>query len=411
MSRSPFGSPKGSPKTKDKGKNSPRKRQSDPDEEVLEESSGSLLAHMISQLKIGMDLTKVTLPTFLLEYRSLLEKFTDLMSHPTLLLSASEKQDPAERMLQVCKWYMSGWHVRPKGVKKPYNPILGETFRCKYDHGDSTTYYLAEQVSHHPPISAFYCENREKNMSLSGYIHTKSKFLGNSAASIMNGELNVHLLPHGPEVYSCTFPTVYARGIVVGKLTMELGDKCTIECRQSGLRVDLDFKTKGMFSGEYNAVTGTMINTANPKKPLYTFDGHWDSVMYAYEGGDKKKKNILVDVEELEVAKKIVKPEEEQTAFESRRLWKDVTDCLMNNDIDGATEHKSALEQRQRDGLAERKANNAEWEIKHFDQDGERFTYHQLNTSLYDPKKDKGKEFQPNPKNKVSPFNLKESIE
>ena len=34
-----------------------------------------------------------------------------------------------------------------QGVKKPYNPIMGEVFHCKWDYGDKgTTLYIAEQV-------------------------------------------------------------------------------------------------------------------------------------------------------------------------------------------------------------------------------------------------------------------------
>lgn len=34
--------------------------------------------------------------------------------------------------------------------------MLGEFFRCRYDYPDGTSaYYVAEQVSHHPPISAW----------------------------------------------------------------------------------------------------------------------------------------------------------------------------------------------------------------------------------------------------------------
>lgn len=42
-----------------------------------------------------------------------------------------------------------------QGLKKPYNPILGETFRCCWLHPqtDSCTFYIAEQVSHIPPVS------------------------------------------------------------------------------------------------------------------------------------------------------------------------------------------------------------------------------------------------------------------
>lgn len=36
----------------------------------------------------------------------------------------------------------------PQGIKKPYNPILGETFRCRWfhPHTDSHTFYIAEQA-------------------------------------------------------------------------------------------------------------------------------------------------------------------------------------------------------------------------------------------------------------------------
>ena len=36
---------------------------------------------------------------------------------------------------------------------KPFNPLLGETFEFTTDHFR----YISEQVSHHPPISAWHC--------------------------------------------------------------------------------------------------------------------------------------------------------------------------------------------------------------------------------------------------------------
>jgi hypothetical protein len=38
-------------------------------------------------------------------------------------------------MVQVVKWYLSTFHAGRKSpiAKKPYNPILGETFQCWYD--------------------------------------------------------------------------------------------------------------------------------------------------------------------------------------------------------------------------------------------------------------------------------------
>lgn len=53
-------------------------------------------------------------------------------------------------MIKVATFYLSGFYKKPKGLKKPYNPILGETFRCSWEHPDgSYTYYVAEQVRCH----------------------------------------------------------------------------------------------------------------------------------------------------------------------------------------------------------------------------------------------------------------------
>ena len=53
------------------------------------ENHGSVISHLISQVKIGMDLTKVVLPTFILERRSLLEMYADFFAHPDLFVRYS----------------------------------------------------------------------------------------------------------------------------------------------------------------------------------------------------------------------------------------------------------------------------------------------------------------------------------
>lgn len=50
------------------------------------DSQGSVIRHLLSQVKIGMDLTKVVLPTFILERRSLLEMYADYFAHPDIFV-------------------------------------------------------------------------------------------------------------------------------------------------------------------------------------------------------------------------------------------------------------------------------------------------------------------------------------
>ena len=56
------------------------------------------------------------------------------------------------------------------------------------DAATTNLYYCAEQVSHHPPVSAFYFESVDKQMYMEAAIWTKSKFLGMSIGVVMVGK-------------------------------------------------------------------------------------------------------------------------------------------------------------------------------------------------------------------------------
>lgn len=85
-----------------------------------------------------------------------------------------------------------------RGVKKPLNPILGETFSGYWDYSDGTRgYYISEQTSHHPPKSSYFFMVPEHNIRIDGTLKPRSKFLGNSAASIMEGIAILRLMNHG----------------------------------------------------------------------------------------------------------------------------------------------------------------------------------------------------------------------
>lgn len=140
------------------------------------------------------------------------------MAHPETLLPMSEIDDPTERFVSVVKFYLSGWHIKPayalhlliawamltvllcRGVKKPLNPILGETFTCYWDYPDNTKgYYISEQTSHHPPKSSYFFMAPEHHIRIDGCLKPRSKFLGNSAASMMEGIAVLRLLNRGTE--------------------------------------------------------------------------------------------------------------------------------------------------------------------------------------------------------------------
>ncbi|KAJ8974999.1 hypothetical protein NQ317_013309 [Molorchus minor] len=311
-----------------------------------------------------MDLTKVVLPTFILERRSLLEMYADYFAHPDMFVKIADLRDPRERMVQVVRWYLSSYHAGRKSsvAKKPYNPILGEVFRCHWDVPNEGTSpvddvvddgpvpwcrknqlsFIAEQVSHHPPISAFYAEHYNKRISFNAHVYTKSKFLGLSVCVYNIGQGVVSVVDYDEE-YILTFPNGYGRSILTVPW-IELGGTVTIACPKTGYNCTIEFITKPFYGNKKHKIR------------------EWNGVM-EYKWTEKETEEY-VDVNTLYITKKQVKPISEQEENESRRLWKEVTAGLKFNEIDRATNAKQALEQKQRDEAKDRKERGQEWHTK-----------------------------------------------
>ncbi|KAB1270289.1 Oxysterol-binding protein-related protein 8 [Camelus dromedarius] len=327
--------------------------------ETVSEENKSLIWTLLKQVRPGMDLSRVVLPTFILEPRSFLDKLSDYYYHADFLSEAALEENPYFRLKKVVKWYLSGFYKKPKGLKKPYNPILGETFRCLWFHPrtNSKTFYIAEQVSHHPPISAFYVSNRKDGFCLSGSILAKSKFYG----------------------------------ILYGTMTLELGGTVNITCQKTGYSAILEFKLKP-FLGSSDCVNQISGKLKLGKEVLATLEGHWDSEVFI---NDKKTDNSEVfwnptpDIKQWRLIRHTVKFEE-QGDFESEKLWQRVTRAINAKDQTEATQEKYVLEEAQRQAAKDRKTKNEEWTCKLFELDpltGE-WHYKFADTRPWDPLND-----------------------
>ncbi|KAI8092953.1 uncharacterized protein BX664DRAFT_328581 [Halteromyces radiatus] len=342
--------------------------------EELEEGSRNILLAIAGQLTKGMDLQRVALPTFVLEPRSMLERITDFMSHPELLFSASKLDDPVERFVGVLRYYLSGWHIKPKGVKKPYNPVLGEFFRCQYKYSDGAeAYYIAEQVSHHPPMSAYFYTCPDHHVLIAGDIRPKSRFYGNSVGTIMEGASHVILTDRYNERYDIEMPNMYARGVLFGTMTIELGDKSKLSCKSSDLSCELEFKTKGFFSGQWNSLVGK-IKKESTQEVLYEISGQWSNEIYI-KNYKTSQKDVLFDAKTAVAVPKTVLPEDQQKEYESRRLWSKLTEAIKNRDMDGATDAKTSVEDAQRQLAKERETKGIQWKPQFFEEHYDDFQF------------------------------------
>ena len=57
-----------------------------------DESGQNILLSIIAQLKPGCDLSKITLPTFILEKKSMLERITNQLQFPDIVLDAHQEK-------------------------------------------------------------------------------------------------------------------------------------------------------------------------------------------------------------------------------------------------------------------------------------------------------------------------------
>eukprot|EP00798_Chlamydomonas_sp_ICE-L_P026418 gene26418-17517_t len=103
----------------------------------------------------SLNIINSPLPVAIFEPRSYLEKLADVWVYPSYLKQAAESQDPVERLKLTVTWFIAGLHHAFDKWKKPFNPLLGETWQAA--HSDGSQIFM-EQISHHPPISAFHIE-------------------------------------------------------------------------------------------------------------------------------------------------------------------------------------------------------------------------------------------------------------
>jgi oxysterol-binding protein-related protein 8 len=336
------------------------------EETTLDEGNKSIILGIIDQLRKGTDLHRVSLPTFVLEPRSMCERLLDFFSFQDILRQADSIEDPAERILQVCRYFFSGWHFRPKGVKKPFNPILGEFHRCYWKENDGTdSFYVCEQVSHHPPVSAFLYSNPANGILVEGELSPKAKFLGNSAATIMDGGSEIFMRN---DSFLITNPNVYARSILFGSMYMELGDTCKITSQKYDVTCTIEFKQQGFFRGEKDIVQGHVFHDG---QEMYKIKGKWSEKTVAVD--QYGKEHLIFDKPSLPVPQRIISPEAEQEDFESKkyislmRLWAKVAQSVRVNDHGMATKEKSKIEDNQRLLVKGRSEHKKDWRPRFFE--------------------------------------------
>ena len=102
---------------------------------------------------IGKDISKMSVPVYFNDPMNILQKCGTSMEYCELLDQAIEETDSLRRLAYVSSYVITNLPCLEKNTTKPFNPLLGETFEMVTDKFR----FIAEQVSHHPPITALEC--------------------------------------------------------------------------------------------------------------------------------------------------------------------------------------------------------------------------------------------------------------
>ena len=218
----------------------------------------------------GKDLSTVSMPVTANEPTSLLQRLAESVEYPQLLDSAaSTSTPPAERLIYVAAFalsYFSNNRVKERAIRKPFNPMLGETYELVRE--DFGFRFLAEKVSHHPVRMACQAES----LANGGWCFTQSpqpvqKFWGKSVE--LNTEGRARVVLHAPgEQYSWSQATCFLRNVIAGEKYVEPVQTMTVHCETNGMRAVATFKSGGMFSGRSEDVTVELFGSGHGEAPL-----------------------------------------------------------------------------------------------------------------------------------------------
>ena len=239
---------------------------------------------------VGKDLSTVSMPVSANEPISLLQKVAEQLEYSSLLdEAANESSSSVERLLHIAAFAISSssaMRVKERGLRKPFNPMLGETFELiREDRGFRL---MAEKVSHRPVRMA--CQAESEKWSLTQSPMPTQKFWGKSAELITEGRVRV--VVHGTgNRFSWTPATCILRNLIAGEKYVEPVGSMTITNETTGEQATVTFKAKGIFSGRSEDVVVQTFDKYGSELSLGLV-GKWTQSLAIVENGAPRSQNI-----------------------------------------------------------------------------------------------------------------------
>ncbi len=332
---------------------------------------------------VGKDLSTISMPVSANEPTSALQRLGESMEYAHLLDAAAQNPQPHMRHLLITAFavsYFSANRSKERAVRKPFNPMLGETFEMvrAVPEEPGNFRFIAEKVCHRPVKLA--CQADSPLWSYTHSLAPTQKFWGKSAELITEGKVHVVLrLKEGDECYSWPIATVFLRNVVMGEKYVEPVGNVHVLNETTGAPCNVEFKSKGMWGGRSEDVEAT-LQTFGGAPTSHGLVGTWTNELKLTEGGKAKetlwKVGNLVEGEDKRYGmstfaaglNEITSIEERKCAITDSRLRADQR-LAEDGKLDEAEITKAKLEEAQRERRRQMEAEGREWTPRWFELD------------------------------------------
>ncbi|CAI7668287.1 unnamed protein product [Penicillium bialowiezense] len=325
---------------------------------------------------VGKDLSTISMPVSANEPMSLLQRAAEILEYSDLLDKANQSSDPVERLMLVTAFAVSSLsanRVRERSIRKPFNPMLGETYELVRE--DRGFRFIAEKVSHRPVQLAYQADSKDWSLSQSPL--PSQKFWGKSAEITTEGRVRVTL--SSGDRFSWTPATSFLRNIIAGEKYVEPVGELSITNESTGHRSISTFKAGGMFSGRSEEVFTRALDSNGNSLPL-GLSGTWPSSLTLTRDGNPTGNTVWTAGSLVPSAPKhygltafaatlneITSIEEKHLPPTDSRLRPDQR-ALEEGDLDRAEEVKVQLEEGQRSRRREMEDAGESWAPRWFTQ-------------------------------------------
>ncbi|KAJ1610333.1 oxysterol binding protein 1A-like pleckstrin homology domain-containing protein [Cryptosporidium canis] len=236
---------------------------------------------------ITKDISRITVPIQFNEPTSLLQRLAEDFRYSSILENAAFYNSSIDRLREITIFSITPYVSSVGRIFKPFNPLLGETF--EFSHRGFR--FIAEQVGHHPPITAFYVEHHPTDnnaetpkighkinplYSAWGHVGNKSRFTGQSLELTVLGNVNIAL--NGDDYYTFNRPKLLIHNIIFGKLWIEIVGISIIKNKKTSEFSLIEYQKGGWFSNDLFNIKGFVFDKYG--RPIYKIGGKWDSKIW-----------------------------------------------------------------------------------------------------------------------------------